>query len=64
MSFFFWHTLYIDIIMVCLRKAIYSSFIYAIIVWIPFIYINVDCIVYYACLFLIDNLKLYFVYDK
>ena len=50
--------------MVCLRKAIYSSFINAIIVWIPFIYINDDCIVYYVCLFLIDKLKLYFVYDK
>ena len=50
--------------MVCLRKAIYTSYINAIIVCIPFIYINDDCTVYYAYLFLIEYFKLYFVYDK
>ena len=40
--------------MVCLRKVIYTSFINAIIVWIPFIYINNDCTVYFAYLFLIE----------
>ena len=34
------YNLYIDIIMICLRKALCSSLINAITVWIPFIHIN------------------------